>query len=120
MIQNLLIFTASKEHFIVSPCFTVFLQIAWLRWHLTDAPYFLYGGLSGRLPRPASAAHEVWNEEFTATYEDAPGAFFHLTLHVQLIGHPGRLRMLDRFLGSVAERPNAVFQTASTIAAAVD
>ena len=120
MIQNMLIFTAPREHFIVSPCFTVFPQIAWLRWLLADAPYFLYGGLAGRHPRPASAAYDVWREEFIATYEDAPGAFFHLTLHVQLIAHPGRLRMLDRFLGEVAERPNAVFQRASTIAAAVD
>lgn len=91
-----------------------------VQWHLADAPYFLYGGLAGRHPRPASAAYDVWREEFIATYEDAPGAFFHLTLHVQLIAHPGRLRMLDRFLGEVAERPNAVFQRASTIAAAVD
>ncbi len=90
-----------------------------VQWHLADAPYFLYGGLAGRHPRPASAAHDVWREEFIATYEDAPGAFFHLTLHVQLIAHPGRLRMLDRFLGMVAEHSKAVFQRASTIAAAV-
>jgi peptidoglycan/xylan/chitin deacetylase (PgdA/CDA1 family) len=88
--------------------------------HLADAPYFRYGALPGQTPRPSSAAYDVWSEEFTASYEDVPGAFFHLTLHVQLIGHPGRLRMLDRFLGEIAEQPNAAFMTATQIAATVD
>ena len=90
-----------------------------VQWHLADAPYFLYGALPGRMPRPSSAAYDVWSEEFTASCEDVPGAFFHLTLHVQLIGHPGRLRMLDRFLSLIGEQPRAAFMTAGQIAATV-
>lgn len=91
-----------------------------VQWHLADAPYFLYdGALAGRMPRPASAAYEVWSEEFLGLYADRPGSFFHLTLHVQLIGHPGRLRMLDRFLRLIKEQPRSLFLTCADIAATV-
>ena len=80
-----------------------------VQWHLADAPYFLYGGLPGRSLQPPSAAFEAWSEEFLGLYEDRPGAFFHLTLHVQLIGHPGRLRMLGRLIELMAEHPRTEF-----------
>jgi peptidoglycan/xylan/chitin deacetylase (PgdA/CDA1 family) len=92
-----------------------------VQWHLADAPYFLYdGALAGRMPRPASAAYDVWREEFIGLYEDRPGSFLHLTLHVQLIGHPGRLRMLDRFLRLVAERRRSRFVTCAALASTVE
>lgn len=90
-----------------------------VHWHLADAPYFLYGGLPGRAPRPASEAEAVWREEFDGLYQDRPGSFLHLTLHVQLIGHPGRLQMLDRFLGHIRNCDRAKFKTASDVAATV-
>jgi len=91
-----------------------------VQWHLADAPYFLYdGALPGRMPRSAATACEIWQEEFTAAYEDRPGAFFHLTLHVQLIGHPGRLRMLDRFVRTIRAQPRACFMTCAEVAATV-
>lgn len=68
-----------------------------VQWHLADAPYFMYGGQIGRVIRTPAEVQELWSDEFTGLYE-WPGAFFHLTLHVQLIGHPGRLAMLDRFI----------------------
>lgn len=80
-----------------------------VQWHLADAPYFLYGGLPGRSLHPPSAAFETWSEEFIGLYEDRPGSFFHLTLHVQLIGHPGRLRMLERLIELMRERPRTEF-----------
>jgi len=90
-----------------------------VHWHLADAPYFLYGGLPGRVIRPAATARQVWMEEFEGLYEDRPGAFFHLTLHVQLIGHPGRLRMLDGLLSEMAARPRTRFMTSSELASTV-
>lgn len=91
-----------------------------VQWFLADAPYFLYdGALPGRIPRAAADAHAVWAEEFIALYEDRPGAFFHLTLHVQLIGHAGRLRMLARFLDLIREHGRARFMTAAELAATV-
>jgi hypothetical protein len=39
---------------------------------------------------------------------------------VQLIGHPGRLRMLDRFLRLVAERRRSRFVTCAALASTVE
>jgi peptidoglycan/xylan/chitin deacetylase (PgdA/CDA1 family) len=89
-----------------------------VQWHLADAPYFLYGGQVGRVIQPASHAEAVWGEEFDGLYE-TPGAFYHLTLHVQLIGHPGRLAMLRRHLRHVRGRPGVRFLTSSEAAALV-
>lgn len=89
-----------------------------VQWHLADAPFFLYGGQVGRVIQPATVAEQVWTEEFDGLYE-MPGAFYHLTLHVQLIGHPGRLRMLARHLKHVRGRPGVEFLTSQQAAALV-
>jgi peptidoglycan/xylan/chitin deacetylase (PgdA/CDA1 family) len=89
-----------------------------VQWHLADAPYFMYGGQAERTIRPAIDAQKVWEEEFDAL-QDCPGAFYHLTLHVQLIGHPGRLKMLDRHLRHIKAQPRAKFMTAQELAAGV-
>ncbi|CAG0986442.1 Peptidoglycan deacetylase [Rhizobiaceae bacterium] len=90
-----------------------------VQWHLTDNPYFFYGGQVGRVVRPASVAREVWEEEFSGLYE-RPGAYYHLCLHPQLIGHPGRLKMLDAHLGFVKGHDGVRFMTASEAAATVE
>lgn len=79
-----------------------------VQWHLADAPYFMYGGQIGRVIRSAHDVQRIWEEEFDGLYS-WPGAFFHLTLHVQLIGHAGRLNMLDRFIHRMGERRGVVF-----------
>jgi peptidoglycan/xylan/chitin deacetylase (PgdA/CDA1 family) len=89
-----------------------------VQWHLADAPYFMYGGQIGRAIRSARAAQEIWQEEFDGLCA-WPGAFFHLTLHVQLIGHPGRLRMLDRFIRHIKQQKNAVFMCCRDLAGTV-
>ena len=89
-----------------------------VHWHLADAPYFLYGGQPGRILLPHSAAFEVWRDEFSGLYE-RPGAYFHLTLHVQLIGHPSRLRMLELLIEFIHEHERATFMSASEIAETV-
>ena len=91
-----------------------------VHWHLADAPYFLYGALPGRIPHAAAQVEAIWREEFTGLYEDRAGAFYHGTLHVQLIGHPGRLRMLDRFLHFVKSHERARFMRADTLAGSLD
>lgn len=87
-----------------------------VQWHLADAPFFLYGGDLQRRIRPAAEAEAVWMDEFEAG-ADWPGTFFHLTLHVQLIGHPGRLRMLDRVLTRIRSHPRARILTCEALAA---
>ncbi len=89
-----------------------------VQWHLADAPYFMYGGIIGRVIRPAADAQKVWEEEFDGLY-DWPGAFYHLTLHVQLIGHPGRLKMLDRHIRFIKQHTRARFMTCAELAATV-
>ncbi len=90
-----------------------------VHWHLADAPYFLYGGgLGGTIDTP-STAYENWSEEFLALYDDRPGSIFHLTLHVQLIGHPGRLRMVERLIKLIKSKPRATFMRCDELAAQV-
>lgn len=89
-----------------------------VHWHLADAPFFLYGGDIQRRIRPVREAEAVWMDEFDATYE-WPGTYFHLTLHVQLMGHPGRLRMLDRVLAHMKGRARTRFMTCAEVAATV-
>ena len=89
-----------------------------VQWHLADAPYFMYGGQIGRVVRTAREVGELWTEEFDGAYQ-WPGAYFHLTLHVQLIGHPGRLAMLDRLTAYFTSQPRARFMTCGEVAAMV-
>lgn len=89
-----------------------------VQWHLADAPFFSYGGQIGRVIRPARDAETVWQDEFDGL-SDWPGAFYHLTLHVQLIGHPGRLKMLARHIAHIKKNPRARFMTSGEIAATV-
>lgn len=89
-----------------------------VQWHLADAPYFIHGGRMERVVRTAAEVEQLWTEEFLGHY-DWPGAFFHLTLHVQLIAQPGRLRMLERFIRSMAEFPRVRFMTSADVARTV-
>jgi len=86
-----------------------------VQWHLADYAYFSPGVGGSRPMTSAAAAEAVWVEEFEGLYA-TPGAFYHLTLHVQLIGHPGRLAMLDRHLGFITSHPRARVVTAGALA----
>ena len=88
-----------------------------VQWHLADAPYFVYGGEIARTIRMASDVQTIWQDEFDGLME-WPGSFYHLTLHVELIGHPGRLRMLARHLQYLKSR-RVKFLTSAEIAATV-
>jgi len=89
-----------------------------VQWHLADAPYFMYGGQIGRVIHASAEVERIWMEEFEAMY-DWPGTFFHLTLHVQLIGHPGRLAMLNRLLHRMRARPRTRFFGSAELAATI-
>jgi len=87
-----------------------------VQWHLADAPYFMYAGIVGRMLMAPSLVEEIWREEFVGLKERG-GCFFHLTLHVQLIGHPGRLKMLERLLRFIAGHDDVALITSSALAA---
>jgi hypothetical protein len=86
-----------------------------VQWHLADYAFFSPGAGGSKPMTSAATAEAVWVEEFEALH-DTPGAFYHLTLHVQLIGHPGRLRMLDRHLAFIGRHPRARIVTAEALA----
>lgn len=89
-----------------------------VQWHLADAPYFIHGGRMERVIRTAQEVEQLWTEEFDGLY-DWPNAFFHLTLHIQLICHPGRLKMLDRLIRHMKSRPRTRFMRSDELAATV-
>lgn len=89
-----------------------------VEWHLADAPYFMHAGLPGRVIFPPAIVEELWREEFLGLME-RPGSFLHLTLHPQLIGHPGRLRMLERFIVFMRQHARVRFMRCDELAATV-
>lgn len=86
-----------------------------VQWHLADFPFFSYNGQVGRVIHTAQDAQTVWQDEFDGLYR-IPDTFYHLTLHVQLIAHPGRLRMLARHLKYLKSHDRVRFMTASELA----
>lgn len=89
-----------------------------VEWHLADAPFFLYGALPGRQIWPPLIVEEMWKEDFRGLHE-LEGSYFRLALHVQLIAHPGRLRMLERFIHFIKEHPDAYFTRCDELAATI-
>jgi peptidoglycan-N-acetylglucosamine deacetylase len=72
-----------------------------VQWILDDAPHFWFDDVAcwnKKISRP-SEVREIWTEEFLGIHE--LGGLTVLTMHPQIIGRPGRLRMLDAFLDTV-------------------
>lgn len=90
-----------------------------VQWHLADAPYFIHGGRMERIIRTSAEVETLWKEEFLGHYNWPNPAFFHLTLHVQLIAQPGRLMMLDRLIGHMKSFPRSTFMRSRDLAATI-
>jgi peptidoglycan-N-acetylglucosamine deacetylase len=90
-----------------------------VHWSLDDAPHFWFDASSwDRTIRSAREVEELWHEEASAIH--AAGGLVTLTVHPQIIGRPGRLSMLERFLTRVREDPRGIwFARCSEIAGAV-
>jgi peptidoglycan/xylan/chitin deacetylase (PgdA/CDA1 family) len=89
-----------------------------VQWLLDDAPHFWFDGAttwSKKISTP-SEVREIWEEEFRGIH--ALGGVTVLTLHPQIIGRPGRLRMLDAFLDMVLATEGVGVVTAGEAAAA--
>jgi peptidoglycan/xylan/chitin deacetylase (PgdA/CDA1 family) len=96
-------------------------EVPW-QFELYDFPYFAFNY------RPAFpdgqgriAAYEAvldnWLLEWEAYRQE--GLHFHLVVTPQIIGTPGRISLLAKILGAIAETPGATFQTCREAAAAV-
>jgi len=87
-----------------------------VQWIIDDAPYFLYRAVNGgRSPQTAEHVYQAWTEEFRGIYRY--GGLFNLTMHPQIIGRPGRLLMLERFLEYISGFPGLWFATGEEVAA---
>lgn len=86
-----------------------------VQWILDDAPFFLFRTGPGARPiHSAAAVEQVWTEEFHGIYRY--GGLFNLTMHPQIIGRPGRLMMLERFIAHISTYPNVWFTTGAEVA----
>jgi peptidoglycan/xylan/chitin deacetylase (PgdA/CDA1 family) len=72
-------------------------------WSLDDFPHFEFEvGWSTEQSAP-STVQEIWQAEFEYAAGNAPGGFFGICMHPQVIGRGHRLMMLDRLMGAMAE-----------------
>ena len=72
-----------------------------IHWVLDDAPNFVYAPSANRLGpmRNPEEVYITWAAEFEGLYKF--GRSFHLTMHPQYIGRPGRLLMLEKLINYI-------------------
>ncbi|MFJ6566792.1 polysaccharide deacetylase [Streptomyces sp. NPDC091292] len=89
-----------------------------VHWSLDDAPHFWFDATSwDRTIRSSREVAELWGEEASAIR--AAGGLITLTVHPQIIGRPGRLRMLETFLTGLRSDDGIWFARCEEIAGAV-
>ena len=87
-----------------------------VQWILDDAPQFWFDDVSSwtkKISTP-SEVREIWEGEFLGIHE--LGGLTVLTMHPQIIGRPGRLRMLDDFIDFVRSTPGVEVARARDVA----
>jgi len=89
-----------------------------VQWILDDAPHFWFSGADWTKKISTTAEVDaIWREEFEGIRR-LDGSFV-LTMHPQIIGRPGRLAFLDRFVGWVRGHDEVRIATCAEIAAAI-
>jgi peptidoglycan-N-acetylglucosamine deacetylase len=89
-----------------------------ISWVLDDAAHFWFDGASWtRKIATNDEVRSIWTAEFDGIR--AMGGAFVLTMHPQVIGRPGRLRLLEDMLGYVRRHRDVWIATAHDVAAAV-
>lgn len=87
-----------------------------VEWILDDAPYFTMDRFS--TVRPVMNPDEVfalWRGEFDQSHLEGRGLFI-LTMHPHVIGHRGRIAMLDRLIRHMKNKGGVWFATHEEIA----
>lgn len=88
-----------------------------VHWTFDDAPHFWFDLRSWvKTIRTAAEVRALWEEELQGMRR--VGGLVMLTGHPQIIGRPGRLAMLEDFLGWARELPGVTFSTARAVAEA--
>ena len=89
-----------------------------VEWILDDWPYFQLDWSGGQISmRNADDVFSIWRDEFDAAYEE--GTVFILTMHPQVIGHRYRMKMLERLIEHMKNKPGVWFATHAEIAKTV-
>ncbi len=89
-----------------------------VQWILDDAPHFWFSGADWAKKISTTAEVDaIWREEFEGIRR--LGGSFVLTMHPQIIGRPGRLAFLDRFVAWVRGHDGVRIRTCAEIAAEV-
>ncbi|MDR2089790.1 MAG: polysaccharide deacetylase family protein [Clostridiales Family XIII bacterium] len=92
-----------------------------VQWVLDDAAYWLYSlRTPGKAIQSLESVEYYWRSEFDALLEEFleeteekgdSDICFVLTCHPQIIGHPARMKMLERLVCHMLETRNAAFLT---------
>jgi peptidoglycan/xylan/chitin deacetylase (PgdA/CDA1 family) len=88
-------------------------------WVLDDFPHFEFVRSGGSLFPGLSAAskvEEIWRDEFSFMYREAPGGIYTLTMHPEIIGRGHRILMLERLVDWMAGHVDVQFGRMSDIA----
>lgn len=86
-----------------------------VHWTLDDAPHFWFDLRSwSKTVRSSAEVRAIWEEEVAGIA--ALGGLAMLTMHPQIIGRPGRLQMLEQFLGWALDQPGVRVSTAVEVA----
>lgn len=89
-----------------------------VQWILDDAPHFWFGDRSwARKIATTSEVREIWRDEYLGIRELGGSAVF--TMHPQIIGRPGRLRLLENFISLVQGHDDVWLATCGEIASRV-
>jgi peptidoglycan/xylan/chitin deacetylase (PgdA/CDA1 family) len=90
-----------------------------IQWILDDAPHFWFAGGADWTRRIATneQVRSIWGAEFAGIH--ALGGCTVITMHPQIIGRPGRLSLLDEFIGHVQDRSDVWVATCTEIATRV-
>ncbi|AWW43491.1 polysaccharide deacetylase family protein [Streptomyces cadmiisoli] len=87
-----------------------------VHWALDDAAHFWFSNESwSKKISTNSEVEEIWTDELLGIA--SIGGCCILTLHPQIIGRPGRLRLLERFIARAREVPGLRLATCADIAA---
>ncbi len=86
-----------------------------VHWTIDDASHFWFDAASWvKTIRSAAEVETLWREELEGYV--ALGGLFMLTMHPQIIGRPGRLLMLERFLRHLTQQDGIWIATARSVA----
>lgn len=89
-----------------------------VHWTLDDAPHFSFSGATWtKKIATVDEVRSIWADELAGVHQLGGSAI--LTMHPQVIGRPGRLRLLEKTIEGLQRRPETFIGTCAQIAACV-